>query len=108
MAKISDIIFATDTFSNINVWDLRRGTNLMNYKSGAINSGCLSVLQNDYVLAAEKGPLIYAWPINSQEKLHSIRMVCPGAVGSCLVSPDGLYIATSVNEKLLIWQVMTV
>lgn len=102
---MNDTVFATDTFGNISVWDLRRGTNLMNYKSGAINSRCLSILQNAYVLAAEKGPLIYAWPINSQEKLQSVRMVCPGVIGCCTTGPDGLFIAASVEDKLLIWQV---
>jgi hypothetical protein len=99
-----DTIFASDAFGNINVFDLRVGTTLMHYKSNAIPAKCLDVLQ-DYVIAAEKGPLIYAWPLNSQEKLQTVRMVCPGVVGCCAVSPDELYIAVSTSEKLLIWQV---
>ena len=104
MTSKVDTIFATDAFGNINVFDLRVGTALMHYKSNAIPSKCLNVLK-DHVVAAEKGPLIYAWPINSQEKLQAVRMVCPGVVGCCAVSPDELYIAVSTAEKLLIWQV---
>lgn len=105
MNTVTDTIFASDTFSNITVWDLKCGTSLMNYKSGIINYRCLEVLQNDYVLGVEKGPLIYAWPLNSQEKIQEIRMVCPGLINCFAVSLDGLYIAVSIENKLLIWQV---
>ncbi|XP_065221153.1 WD repeat-containing protein 18 [Planococcus citri] len=107
MAEINDVIFTSDTFGNMNVWDLKSGTTLMTYKSSAINARCMDVLNNDYVLAVQKGPLILAWPINSQEKIQHIKMLCPGEVGCFSVSPDGLYIAVSIENKLLIWQFAT-
>lgn len=105
MNTITDAIFATNTINNIRVLDLKCGTELMHYNSGVIKPKCLNIMQNDYVLAAEEGPLIYAWPINSSEKLQSIRMLCPGKIGCFSLSPDGLYIAVSVDNKLLLWQV---
>lgn len=99
-----DTIFATDSSGNINVFDLRVGTVLMHYKSSAIPSKCLSVL-HDYVVAPECGPLVYVWLLNSQEKVQTIRMVCPGKVGCCAVSPDELYIAISTGLNLHLWQV---
>lgn len=106
MAEINDVIFTSDTFGNMNVWDLKSGTTLMTYKSTAINARCMDILNNDYVLAVQKGPLILAWPINSQEKVQHIKMLCPGEIGCFSISPDGLYIAVSIENKLLIWQVI--
>lgn len=108
MNGITDTIFTSDTFGNITVWDLKCGTNLMTYKSGVLNQRCLEILKNDYVLAAEKGPLIYAWSINSQEKIQEIRMACPGIISCFVLSPDGLYIAVSIENKLLVWQVIAI
>lgn len=105
MNTITDAIFATNTTSNIRVLDLKCGTELMHYNSGVIKPKCLHIMQNDYVLAAEEGPLIHAWPLNSSEKLQSTRMLCPGKIGCFSLSPDGLYIAVSVDNKLLLWQV---
>lgn len=105
MSEISDVIFTSDTFGNMNVWDLRSGTTLMTYKSTSINPRCMDILNNDYVLAGQKNPLILAWPINSQEKVQNIRMLCPGVIGCFSVSPDGLFIAVSIESKLMIWQV---
>ncbi len=108
MNDITEAIFASDTSGNVAVWDLHCKTKLMRYKSGVINRQSLAVLHNDYVLGVEKGPLIYAWPINNQEKITHIRMACPGLIGSFALSPDGYFIAVSVNNNLLIWQVLPI
>lgn len=105
MGEIIDTVFASDTFGNITVWDLKNGTTLINYKSNAINPKCLDILGNDYILAVERGPLINVWPINSQEKLQHLRLVCPGVINVFSISPDNCYIAVALENKLLIWQV---
>jgi WD40 repeat protein len=70
-----------------------------------VSQNCVSLLGNDYLIAADKGPLIHTWPINSQEKTHQVRMLCGGKINSLAASPDGLYIAVAIGEKLQVWLV---
>jgi len=101
-----EVAFVTDGTSGATVWDTANGTMLKTYRhTASIGQNCMSLLGKDYLLAADKGPLIHAWPINSQEKTHQVRMLCGGKINSLAASPDGLYIAVATCEKLHVWMV---
>lgn len=101
-----EVAFVTDGTSGITVWDTANGTMLKTYRhTASIGQNCVSLLGNDYLIASDKGPLIYTWPINSQEKTQQVRMLCGGKINSLAASPDGLYIAVAIGEKLQVWMV---
>lgn len=101
-----EVAFVTDGTSGATVWDTANGTMLKTYRhTASIGQNCISLLGNDYLIAADKGPLIHTWPINSQERTHQVRMLCGGKINSLAASPDGLYIAVAINEKLQVWMV---
>lgn len=101
-----EVAFVSDGTSGATVWDMANGTMLKTYRhTASIGQNCISLLGNDYLIAADKGPLIHTWPINSQERTHQVRMLCGGKINSLAASPDGLYIAVATNEKLQVWLV---
>ncbi|XP_060834297.1 WD repeat-containing protein 18 [Rhopalosiphum padi] len=99
-----EVAFVSDGTSGATVWDTTNGTMLKTYRhTASIGQNCMSLLGNDYLIAADKGPLIQTWPINSQERTHQVRMLCGGKINSLAASPDGLYIAVAISEKLQVW-----
>lgn len=101
-----EVAFVTDGTSGATVWDPTNGTMLKTYRhTASIGQNCVGLLGNDYLVAADKGPLIHTWPINSQEKTHQVRMLCGGKINALATSPDGLFIAVAISEKLQIWMV---
>lgn len=107
MTTLVNSVFVSDGGGGLHVYDINNGSTLMYYKCGVINPHCLSILRNDYIFTAENSPIIQVWQINSQEKLNSVRMACPGTIGTLNISPDYCYIAVTSEEKLLMWQVRT-
>ncbi|CAH0380683.1 unnamed protein product [Bemisia tabaci] len=105
--SIIEAVVSSDGKGGAVVWEPQGGTVLMSYKGAApCNPHALSFLGQDYLLAVEKGkPLITVWRINSQEKETSIRLLCPGRITSMQASPDALYIAVGIEDKLHIYQV---
>jgi len=61
--------------SSITLWDYNTKNTLKSYKNGgAVPENCLSVIDQDYILAAEANkPLLHVWPLNSQEIDKTIR-----------------------------------
>lgn len=61
--------------ASITLWDYYTKNTLKSYKNGgAVPENCLSVIDEDYVLAAEANkPLLHVWPLNSQEIDKTIR-----------------------------------
>ncbi|XP_075220123.1 WD repeat-containing protein 18 [Lycorma delicatula] len=107
---MNEVLFTSssgDSVVSVNVWDSKTGTSLMSYRGGGvINPNGLSMLGSDYLIAVEKSkPLLQVWPINSQQPIQSPRLLCPGKVSVMACSPDGCYIALSVDEKLHVYQV---
>lgn len=107
---MNEVVFTTssgDAVVSVNVWDSKTGTNLMSYRGGGvINPKGLHLLGCDYLVAAEKSkPILRIWSINSQQPLHSPRLLCPGNVSVIACSPDCCYIAIAVDEKLHVYQV---
>lgn len=94
-----------------NVWDIHTGTILHSYKNGGVCSpNTLCQINNDYILAGENlKPLLHLWQMNSQEPVgkSTIRLVVPGNVNALDVSPNGMYCAAAIEEKLYIWQLAT-
>jgi len=104
-----EVAFVSDGTSGATVWDTTNGTMLKTYRhTASIGQNCLSLLGNDYLIAADKGPLIQTWPINSQERTHQVRMLCGGKINALAASPDGLYIAVAISEKLQVWMVSSI
>lgn len=61
--------------SSISLWDYNTKNTLKSYKNGGtVPENCLSVIDRDYILAAEANkPLLHVWPLNSQEVDKTIR-----------------------------------
>ncbi|XP_050436219.1 WD repeat-containing protein 18 [Adelges cooleyi] len=99
-----EVAFVSDGTTGASVWDTANGTMLKTYRhTSSLGQNSLSLLGTDYLLAADKGPLIHTWPINSQERTHQVRMLCSGKINALAASPDGLYIAVAIAEKLQVW-----
>lgn len=105
-SETCEVAFVTDGTTGATVWDTSNGTMLKTYRhTASVGQNCISLLGNDYLIAADKGPLIHTWPINSQERTHQVRMLCGGKINALAASPDGLYIAVAISEKLQVWMV---
>lgn len=105
--KTLEVAFMSDGTTGVSVWNIANGTQLKTYRhTASISQNCVSQLGHDYLIAAGKSsPIIYAWPINSQERTHQVRMLCGGKINALAASPDGVYIAVAVGEKLHLWLV---
>lgn len=105
-SEILEVALVSDGTTGASVWDFSNGTILKTYRhTASIGQNSLSLLGTDYILAADKGPLIHTWPINSQERTHQVRMLCAGKINALAASPDGIFIAVAIAEKLQIWMV---
>lgn len=112
MNDIFEVLVSSDSNTAIGsarVWNYKTGNCLHYYKSGGtIHSNGLSFVSNDYFIGAEiNKPIINVWPVNSQEPLKNLKLVCPGRVNALAVSPDGHYLAAGISEELYIWQIVT-
>lgn len=92
---------------SVYVWDVHSGTTLMTYRGDTpVTNVGVSILSGEYVVAAlQDKPFLRVWPVNSQQPLNTLRLVCPGKVSHAQVSPDSCYIALTVAEKLHLYQV---
>uniref|UniRef100_A0A6M2DGL8 Putative wd40 domain protein n=1 Tax=Xenopsylla cheopis TaxID=163159 RepID=A0A6M2DGL8_XENCH len=111
MNNLLEVVLASDDSGqcNTSVWDPNTCTMVMTYKGGNVASPhTLSLINNEYVIAADRTkPLLNVWPINSQEPVPNLRMICPGRVGALDVTPDGIYLAAGIEDKLHIWHLNT-
>lgn len=110
MGDLFEILLTTDLSSNQNsaaLWDYNSGTCLHTYrKGGVINPNAVSFIRNEYLLGGDKDkPLIHVWPINGQEVVKNIRVVCSGKVSTLTVSQDGNWCAGGIGEQLHVWNV---
>lgn len=72
----------------------------------SVTGGGVSTLCGEYIVAAlQDKPFLRVWPVNSQQPLTTLRLVCPGKVTHAQASPDNCYIALTVAEKLHLFQV---
>lgn len=108
----------------ITAWGPSKGTVKRTYSCEAQGGGAaLALLGNTYLLCALKSlPFIYAWnlrkvivirsgshetmrmTITTQEQVY-MKMSCPGVVRTLASTPDAVYCAAGIAEKIYIWQV---
>ncbi|XP_046748199.1 WD repeat-containing protein 18 [Diprion similis] len=112
MSSSSEIIITSDgtgqMFSAAG-WDPQTGTQLATYKNGAsLGYNTTNIIADSYLLAADATkPRLYFWPLNQQTPVENMRFVAPGNVTALTCSPDGLFIAAAIGEKICIWQTST-
>ncbi|KAG1714664.1 Iduronate 2-sulfatase [Nymphon striatum] len=100
VAITSDV---SGTLWNCCVWNIDTGTTLMTYKGGISGNKTLNMINKNYLISALKDKqVINIWNLNQRE-LHQ-KLICPGRITAMAVSPDGLYCAVAVDEKIHIWQ----
>lgn len=91
------------------VWDVRTGTNLMNYKGdGPAVQQSVKLIRNEFLIYGNLSkPLLHIFPLNGQDQIQSSRFVMPGRVSCLDISPDGNYCVAGVAENIYIWQIKT-
>jgi pre-rRNA-processing protein IPI3 len=96
-----------DRSVKITAWGPSKGTVKRTYSCEAQGGGAaLALLGNTYLLCALKSlPFIYAWHLR-KEQVHT-KMSCPGVVRTLATTPDTVYCAAAIAEKIYVWQVST-
>ncbi|XP_026468488.1 WD repeat-containing protein 18-like [Ctenocephalides felis] len=111
MNNLLEVVFVSDDSgqNNTSVYDPNTCTMVMSYKGGNLASPrTVSLINHNYLIAADRvKPLLNVWPINSQETVQGLRMICPGRVGALDVTPKGIYLAAGIEDKLHIWHAST-
>ncbi|XP_015521343.1 WD repeat-containing protein 18 [Neodiprion pinetum] len=112
MSSLSEMIITSDgsgLMFSAAAWDPQTGTQLATYKNGtSLGYNTTNILADSYLIGADATkPRLYFWPLNKQTPVENMRFVAPGTVTALTCSPDGLFIAAAVGEKLCIWQTST-
>ncbi|XP_064386089.1 WD repeat-containing protein 18-like [Halichondria panicea] len=64
---------------------------------------CLCLLGHDHLLCSLPSlPLIYVW--SSYKEQVQLKIACPGVVLALAGSPDGVYCAAAISEKIHVWE----
>ena len=87
-------------------WDPCTGSLLSTYKhANALGHHSLQLLNDSYLIASNATkPGLHLWPLNSQTPVPNLRLTTPGRVTALACTPNGLYIAAAISEKIYIWQ----
>lgn len=117
MEKRRDLCFActqSQKSLNVCVWDVQNGVALRTFSCDGGHSGsqlssnaaALCLLKEGHLLCAPKNlPYIYVWNLTKEHTI--LKIACAGLVRSLSCSPDGVYCAGAIGEKLYIWHVCT-
>jgi len=85
------------------VWEM---TDFLFQGGGVSQARSLCLLGGDYILSGEQSkPIIHVWPANSHEPSFELRSICSGAVNALAASPNALWVAGAVDDKVHVWQV---
>ncbi|CAO1387619.1 unnamed protein product [Diamesa serratosioi] len=106
IALISD---DNDQINSLAVWDVRNGTQLMQYKGGgAVGKHSLDLIKGNFLITANNlKPLLAIWPVNSSDIIQNVKFVLPARANSLAISPDGCYLIAGIQENIYIWQIAT-
>jgi pre-rRNA-processing protein IPI3 len=106
IALISD---DSGQLNSISVWDVRNGTQLMQYRGGgASHKSTLNVINGKFLVTANNvKPLLNFWALNNSDTIQNIKFVMPARVNCLSVSNDGLYLVAGIKENIYIWQIST-
>ncbi|CAI8012864.1 WD repeat-containing protein 18 [Geodia barretti] len=91
----------------IAAWSPGKGAIQRTYSSETEGGGAaLAMLGKTHIMCALKSiPFIYVWHVRKEQVL--MKMACPGLVRALAVSPDCVYCAGAIADKIHIWQVST-
>ncbi|XP_036170689.1 WD repeat-containing protein 18 isoform X1 [Myotis myotis] len=110
MAAPIEVAVCTDSSAQLwscVVWELHSGANLLTYRGGQAGPRGLTLLNGEYLLAAQLGKnYISAWELQRKDQLQQ-KIMCPGPVTCLTTSPNGLYMLAGIAESIYLWEVST-
>ncbi|XP_036281010.1 WD repeat-containing protein 18 isoform X3 [Pipistrellus kuhlii] len=110
MAAPIEVAVCTDSSAQLwscVVWELHSGANLLTYRGGQAGPRGLTLLNGEYLLAAQLGKnYISAWEVQRKDQLQQ-KIMCPGPVTCLTTSPNGLYMLAGIAESIYLWEVST-
>ncbi|XP_015420110.1 PREDICTED: WD repeat-containing protein 18 isoform X1 [Myotis davidii] len=110
MAAPVEVAVCTDSSAQLwscVVWELHSGANLLTYRGGQAGPRGLTLLNGEYLLAAQLGKnYISAWELQRKDQLQQ-KIMCPGPVTCLTTSPNGLYMLAGIAESIYLWEVST-
>jgi WD40 repeat protein len=75
----AEVAFTTDALGDsfcISVWDLGSGMQIKNYKGGNCSPHALSLLGNQYIMAAQVNkPIIHVWNVAKVSQGYKLIMI---------------------------------
>ncbi|KAL8612120.1 hypothetical protein ACOMHN_013999 [Nucella lapillus] len=85
-------------------WDLQTGNSVHKWTGQALAARSLCLQAGHTLIGATlKKPLLYLWHLGRKAESQQ-KIVCPGHISALAVSPDGLFCAAIIGEKIYIWE----
>lgn len=89
--------------SCVTAYDLSTGVALKNFKHGSCGRNGLALINDEYLLAVQNGKqLIHVYDV--EKDTCSKKIVCSERITAIATSPDGLFVAVALLDKIYMWE----